>query len=112
MNSCVKKKTSIKEGYTGDELHPAYPKEIESSEDYDDGFYDVEKVDPSSRCRRGGLRPAAKPQSLSLTFFAGLWLSTRINTWPTHSLRALWQTPHAPHNPHVYISSLLACLDR
>jgi len=47
MNSCVKKKTSIKEGYTGDELHPAYPKEIESSEDYDDGFYDVEKVDPS-----------------------------------------------------------------
>ena len=47
MNSCVKKKTSIKEGYTGDELHPAYPKEIESSEDYDDEFYDVEKVDPS-----------------------------------------------------------------
>ena len=47
MNSCAKKKTSIEYGYTGDELHHVYPVEIKPSEDYDDEFYDVEKVAPS-----------------------------------------------------------------
>ena len=42
-----RKKTSIEYGYTGDELHLVYPVEIKPSEDYDDEFYDVEKVDPS-----------------------------------------------------------------
>ena len=41
-----KKNTSVKEGYTGDELQPANPEEIEPSEESDDKFYDV-KVDPS-----------------------------------------------------------------
>ncbi|CAO1944520.1 unnamed protein product [Urochloa humidicola] len=51
MNSRVKKKqsSSVKEGYTGDEdeLHPDNPEESKPSEDSDDEFYDVEKVDPS-----------------------------------------------------------------
>ena len=42
-----RKKTSIEYGYTGDELHLVYPVEIKPSEDYDDEFYDVEKVAPS-----------------------------------------------------------------
>ena len=42
MNSCAKKKnTFVKEGYTGDELQPANPEEIEPSEESDDKFYDV-----------------------------------------------------------------------
>nr|CAB3474734.1 unnamed protein product [Digitaria exilis] len=49
MNSRVKKKqsSSVKEGYMGDELHPDNPEESKPSEDSDDEFYDVEKVDPS-----------------------------------------------------------------
>ncbi|CAL4946696.1 unnamed protein product [Urochloa decumbens] len=49
MNSRVKKKqpSSVKEGYTGDELHPDNPEESKPSEDSDDEFYDVEKVDPN-----------------------------------------------------------------
>ncbi|CAO1946496.1 unnamed protein product [Urochloa humidicola] len=49
MNSRVKKKqsSSVKEGYTGDELQPDNPEESKPLEDSDDEFYDVEKVDPS-----------------------------------------------------------------
>jgi hypothetical protein len=50
MNSRVKKQqtsSSVKEGYTGDELHPGNPEESKPLEDSDDEFYDVEKVDPS-----------------------------------------------------------------
>ncbi|KAG2601742.1 hypothetical protein PVAP13_5KG615600 [Panicum virgatum] len=49
MNSRVKKKefSSVKEGYTADELHPDNTEESKPLEDSDDEFYDVEKVDPS-----------------------------------------------------------------
>lgn len=49
MNSRVKKKqsSSVKEGHSGDELDPDNPEESKPSEDSDDEFYDVEKVDPS-----------------------------------------------------------------
>nr|TKW17582.1 hypothetical protein SEVIR_5G377400v2 [Setaria viridis] len=49
MNARVQKQqsSSVKEGYTGDELHPGNPEESKPSEDSDDEFYDVEKVDPS-----------------------------------------------------------------
>jgi len=49
MNSRVKKKqsSSVNEGYTRDELCPDNSEESKPSEDSDDEFYDVEKVDPS-----------------------------------------------------------------
>ncbi|KAJ1286101.1 hypothetical protein BS78_03G327500 [Paspalum vaginatum] len=49
MNSRVKKKqsSSVNEGRTRDELHPDNSEESKPSEDSDDEFYDVEKVDPS-----------------------------------------------------------------
>jgi hypothetical protein len=49
MNSRVKKKqsSSVNEGYTRDELRPDNSEESKPSEDSDDEFYDVEKVDPS-----------------------------------------------------------------
>lgn len=48
MNSRVKKEqsSSVNEGYRRDELHPDNSEESKPSEDSDDEFYDVEKVDP------------------------------------------------------------------
>jgi hypothetical protein len=48
MNSRVKKQSSsVNDGYTRDEPHPGNSEGSKPSEDSDDEFYDVEKVDPS-----------------------------------------------------------------